>query len=377
MARLHGVRLLRRRPGAVAGRPGHRPAARDGPPRRDRGGRGRRRAPHGRARRAGQRRRSDRPADSRVCGSSTASGARARRPDEGGARDGCSCSAVDRPASSSRRSCVASAVRWCWSRAPTVCWRASRRRWARRSARPCAATASSSCLGVHATAARARRRRLRPRARGWSRAARRSSARRHRPAPARRRDRARDRRHRPPTPRGIPVDSRMQAGERLWAIGDVTGIWQLTHVGEYQGEVVARTSSASPARPTTRRSRASPTPTRRRRPSARPRPVQRHRAAVRGRQDRHLHARVRRVERLPDAAQRRRAPDRRVRARSGGRGVAAASDAGDPRPRPARRAARHDPAVPELLGDPRRRDQGAPDADRIRPHRRRPGAGPA
>jgi pyruvate/2-oxoglutarate dehydrogenase complex dihydrolipoamide dehydrogenase (E3) component len=25
----------------------------------------------------------------------------------------------------------------------------------------------------------------------------------------------------------------------LWAIGDVTGIWQLTHVGEYQGEIVA------------------------------------------------------------------------------------------------------------------------------------------
>ncbi len=39
--------------------------------------------------------------------------------------------------------------------------------------------------------------------------------------------------------RGIPVDARMQAGERLWAIGDVAGIWQLTHVGEYQGEIVA------------------------------------------------------------------------------------------------------------------------------------------
>ncbi|MEV6425071.1 NAD(P)/FAD-dependent oxidoreductase [Streptomyces sp. NPDC051662] len=39
--------------------------------------------------------------------------------------------------------------------------------------------------------------------------------------------------------RGIPVDARMRAGERLWAIGDVTGIWPLTHVGEYQGEVVA------------------------------------------------------------------------------------------------------------------------------------------
>ena len=41
-----------------------------------------------------------------------------------------------------------------------------------------------------------------------------------------------------PGPQGIPVDSHMRAGERLWAIGDVTGILQLTHVGEYQGEVV-------------------------------------------------------------------------------------------------------------------------------------------
>ena len=39
--------------------------------------------------------------------------------------------------------------------------------------------------------------------------------------------------------RGIPVDTRMRAGDGLWAIGDVTGIWQLTHVGEYQGDVVA------------------------------------------------------------------------------------------------------------------------------------------
>ena len=39
--------------------------------------------------------------------------------------------------------------------------------------------------------------------------------------------------------RGIPVDSRLSAGERLWAIGDVNGIWQLTHVGKYQGRVVA------------------------------------------------------------------------------------------------------------------------------------------
>lgn len=42
-----------------------------------------------------------------------------------------------------------------------------------------------------------------------------------------------------PDPRGVPVDTRMRAGERLWAVGDITGIWLLTHVGEYQGEVVA------------------------------------------------------------------------------------------------------------------------------------------
>src|SRR3954449_8454463 len=38
---------------------------------------------------------------------------------------------------------------------------------------------------------------------------------------------------------GIPVDGRLRAGERLWAVGDVTGIWQLTHVGKYQADVVA------------------------------------------------------------------------------------------------------------------------------------------
>jgi pyruvate/2-oxoglutarate dehydrogenase complex dihydrolipoamide dehydrogenase (E3) component len=40
-------------------------------------------------------------------------------------------------------------------------------------------------------------------------------------------------------PKGIPVDARLRAGERLWAIGDCNGIWQLTHVGKYQGRVVA------------------------------------------------------------------------------------------------------------------------------------------
>jgi pyruvate/2-oxoglutarate dehydrogenase complex dihydrolipoamide dehydrogenase (E3) component len=40
-------------------------------------------------------------------------------------------------------------------------------------------------------------------------------------------------------PQGIAVDSHLRAGERLWAIGDINGIWPLTHVGEYEGDVVA------------------------------------------------------------------------------------------------------------------------------------------
>ena len=42
-----------------------------------------------------------------------------------------------------------------------------------------------------------------------------------------------------PGPHGIRVDEYLRAGERLWAIGDVNGIWPLTHVGEYEGDVVA------------------------------------------------------------------------------------------------------------------------------------------
>jgi len=49
-------------------------------------------------------------------------------------------------------------------------------------------------------------------------------------------------------PHGIPVDGHLRAGERLRAIGDVTGIWPLTHVGEYEGEVVAA-NIAGEARP--------------------------------------------------------------------------------------------------------------------------------
>jgi len=39
--------------------------------------------------------------------------------------------------------------------------------------------------------------------------------------------------------RGVPVDASLRVADRLWAVGDITGIWQLTHVGKYQAEVVA------------------------------------------------------------------------------------------------------------------------------------------
>ena len=42
-----------------------------------------------------------------------------------------------------------------------------------------------------------------------------------------------------PDARGIPVDAQLRAGACLWAIGDVTGIWPLAHVGKYQARIVA------------------------------------------------------------------------------------------------------------------------------------------
>ena len=73
-----------------------------------------------------------------------------------------------------------------------------------------------------------------------------------------------------PDAHGVPVDPHLRAAENLWAIGDVNGLWPLTHVGKYQGEVVARTSLGSPERPITRPCRASSTRTHRPRRWVRP-----------------------------------------------------------------------------------------------------------
>jgi pyruvate/2-oxoglutarate dehydrogenase complex dihydrolipoamide dehydrogenase (E3) component len=45
---------------------------------------------------------------------------------------------------------------------------------------------------------------------------------------------------------GVPVDAHLRAAEHLWAIGDVNGLWPLTHVGKYQGEVVAENILGEP-----------------------------------------------------------------------------------------------------------------------------------
>ncbi len=43
-----------------------------------------------------------------------------------------------------------------------------------------------------------------------------------------------------PDARSVVTDERMRAGERLWAVGDITGHGAFTHVSMYQGQIAAR-----------------------------------------------------------------------------------------------------------------------------------------
>ena len=137
---------------------------------------------------------------------------------------------------------------------------------------------------------------------------------------------------------GIQVDAQLRAGERLWAIGDVTGIRLLTHVGKYQGEVVAANILGEP-----RQAHYEAVPERGlHRPAGgrggRDRStVQRDGPGLRPRQDRHVYPR--RIQRVPDPAQRRRPAHRRLRTRPGSRGMDAAGHPRHPRPRAAAGAA--------------------------------------
>lgn len=49
-----------------------------------------------------------------------------------------------------------------------------------------------------------------------------------------------------PDPHGVPVDAQLRVAEGIWAVGDVTGIWPLTHVGKYQGRIVAANILGTP-----------------------------------------------------------------------------------------------------------------------------------
>jgi len=42
---------------------------------------------------------------------------------------------------------------------------------------------------------------------------------------------------------------RLRAAEGLWGVGDITGLFQFTHVGKYQGEVVAANTRGSALAP--------------------------------------------------------------------------------------------------------------------------------
>ena len=80
--------------------------------------------------------------------------------------------------------------------------------------------------------------RTRPDPRRRPRGARRPAPRGDGSSPARRRPRPGERGHQGRRP-WDPVDARLGAGERVWAIGDANGIVLLTHVGKYQADVVA------------------------------------------------------------------------------------------------------------------------------------------
>ena len=109
-----------------------------------------------------------------------------------------------------------------------------------------------------------------------------------------------------PDPRGVPVDGHLRAGERLWALGDITGIWPLTHVGKYQGEIVAANILGDPREANYEAvPRVTYTDPQAGAVGAAEGPFSATaRLAERG-QDRDVHPCLRRIQRVPDARQRR------------------------------------------------------------------------
>ena len=155
--------------------------------------------------------------------------------------------------------------------------------------------------------------------------------------------------------RGIEVDERMRAAAGVWAVGDVTGIAMFTHVGKYHARVAAADMAGRPRRPTTGRCRRSPSPIRRLPLWATPRATGWCSAAGASTRCRGLHLRTAQAQGFPHGCgrSRPRRAGRRGGRRPGGGGVARPADAGDPRGGAGGRAARDDPALPDVLrGDP-------------------------
>ena len=234
VARLHGQRLLGRRAGALGRGRGHRRDPRLGQAGRARPGRGRRRDLHRRRHRdlhglrsrdpadrrpARARGRVDEPRSDRPQGSARAPARARRRPRRVG--NGAGARPHGRLRGARRRD---------GPRAPARARAARRRARARRSPprasssasastpRPCAATAASTCSSSPSARSCAAT------SCSWRLAA----------APASQ-GIGLESLGIEPGRGGIEVDARMSAGEGLWAIGDVTGIWPLTYVGKYQG----------------------------------------------------------------------------------------------------------------------------------------------
>ena len=118
-------------------------------------------------------------------------------------------------------------------------------------------------------------------------------------------------------PHGIRVDEYLRAGEKIWAIGDVNGIWPLTHVGEYEGDVVAA-NIAGESHPANYEAvpRVTYTDPQAAAVGAAEAPYSTTMLLIGGAQDRDVQPPLRRVERLLDLAQRRRPVDRRLRPRT-------------------------------------------------------------
>ena len=162
-------------------------------------------------------------------------------------------------------------------------------------------------LSAGVAASATRRRRLRARARRRARAARRPAARRHRAAPARPRARPGDRRRRGERRAACPSTTSCGWPTSLWAIGDVTGpvaadprrqVPGRGGRGEHPGGAADRQLRGRAAGDVHRPAGGGG--------GLDERPLLRDRPGVRGRQDRDLHPRLRRRQRLPDPAQRRR-----------------------------------------------------------------------